>query len=68
MWPNPQETADLVIFTEEIINGKAHFLCSDIVLIYGTHSVSTYTKFSEKLLRNVCFSENFAHILYEWFL
>ena len=26
MWPNLQETADLV-FTEEIINGKLHFLC-----------------------------------------
>ena len=28
MWPNPQETADLVTFTEEILNGKLHFLCS----------------------------------------
>ena len=24
MWPNPQETADLVTFTEEIFNGKLH--------------------------------------------
>ena len=29
MWPNPQETADLVTFTEEILNGKFHFSCSD---------------------------------------
>ena len=29
MWPNPQETADLVTFTEEILTGKLHFLCSD---------------------------------------
>ena len=28
MWSNPQETADLVAFTEEILNGKLHFLCS----------------------------------------
>ena len=28
MWLNPQETADLVTFTEEILNGKLHFLCS----------------------------------------
>ena len=28
MWPNPQETADLVTFTEEIFNGKLHFLRS----------------------------------------
>ena len=25
---NPQETADLVTFTEEILNGKPHVLCS----------------------------------------
>ena len=28
MWTNPQEAADLVTFTEEILNGKLHFLCS----------------------------------------
>ena len=28
MWPNPQDTADLGTFTEEILNGKLHFLCS----------------------------------------
>ena len=28
MWPNPQFSADLVTFTEEICNGKLHFLCS----------------------------------------
>ena len=28
MRPNPQETADLVTFTKEILNGKPHFLCS----------------------------------------
>ena len=26
MWPHQQETADLVIFAEEILNGKLHFL------------------------------------------
>ena len=25
MWPNLQETADLVTFTEEILNGKFNF-------------------------------------------
>ena len=29
MWPNPQETANLVTFTEEILNRKLHFLCSE---------------------------------------
>ena len=28
MWPNPQETADLVTFTEEILNGRLHFFCA----------------------------------------
>ena len=29
MCPNPQETADLYTLTEEILNGKLHFLRSD---------------------------------------
>ena len=32
MWPNPQETEDLVTFTEEILNGKLQFLCRDICI------------------------------------
>ena len=28
MWQNKQETADLVTFTQEILNGTLHFLCS----------------------------------------
>ena len=28
MWPNLQFSADLVTFTEEILNEKLHFLCS----------------------------------------
>ena len=27
MWPNPQFPADMVTFTEEILDGKLHFLC-----------------------------------------
>ena len=33
MWPNPQKVMDLVTFTEEIFNGKLHFLCSDNIAI-----------------------------------
>ena len=29
MWPDPQSPVDLVTFTEEILNGKLHFLCSE---------------------------------------
>ena len=28
MWPDPQETADLIIITGEILNGKLHVLGS----------------------------------------
>ena len=53
----PQETADLVTFTEEILNGKLHFLCSDeiytLILKYtfkiGIHSFMTLPKKSEIL-------------------
>ena len=34
MRPNPQETADLVTFTEEILNGKLHF-CAVIMKEWG---------------------------------
>ena len=29
MWPNPQYPAYLVTFTEKVLNGKLHFLCSE---------------------------------------
>ena len=32
MLPNLQFPADLVTFTEEIVNGKVHFLCSVLCL------------------------------------
>ena len=39
MPPNPQETTDLVLFTDEVFNGKIHFVfalcenaCSTIVI------------------------------------
>ena len=35
MLPNLQFPADLVTFTEEILNGKLHFLCSVFGVIPG---------------------------------
>ena len=35
MWPNPQEPADLVTFTDEILNVKHHFLCSVRYVQFG---------------------------------
>ena len=37
MWPNPQFPADLVIFTEETLNGKLHFLWSERIFQNATH-------------------------------
>ena len=31
MWLDPQLAEDLVTFTEEILNGKLHFLRSEII-------------------------------------
>ena len=45
MRPNPQETADLVTFTEEILNGKLHFLCRDV--IRHTQTVNQIAEFLE---------------------
>ena len=30
MWPNPQETAHLVTFTEEILNRRLHFCAVEV--------------------------------------
>ena len=45
MWPNPQETADLVTFTEEIINGKLRFfgaVCAESVYNDPAHYLGTF--------------------------
>ena len=33
MWPNRQFPADLVTFTEEILDGKRYFLCSATIFL-----------------------------------
>ena len=45
MRPNPQLTADLVLFNEEIVDGKLHFLCS----LYFKDTWSFCVKFLEHL-------------------
>ena len=42
MWPNPMETADLVTSTEEVFNGKLHFLRSVQAERRRWDSFSTY--------------------------
>ena len=38
MWPNTQFPADLVTFTEAILNGKLQFLCSAMIFTYFASS------------------------------
>ena len=52
MWPNPQGTADLVTFTEEILNGKLHFLCVKFLKISAL-------KVAQKLLISIHGNERF---------
>ena len=54
MWPNPQFPADLVTFTEEIVNGDLHFLCSVTVLIFRLPVFSQYPRmhWSDRMREN----------------
>ena len=56
MWTYPQETADLVAFTEAILNGKLHFLCSvttstSIITCNSFFSCATRTKTTKTGIR-----------------
>ena len=42
MCPNPQETSDSVTFTEEILDGKLHFLCCKTFLPHRNESNNSY--------------------------
>ena len=44
MWPNPQETADLITFTEEIHNRKLHFCGVLQLTVWGFHNHQNITK------------------------
>ena len=50
MWPNPQFPADLVTFTEEILNGKMRFLSSEYVIEDTIKTVFMSNLFHDVLL------------------
>ena len=61
MWPNPQVPADYVTLTEEILNGKLHFLCSvnPIAVEYSETNVKSlklikFWKLRETSLDKLC--------------
>ena len=45
MWPNPQETTDLVTFTEEVLNGKLNF-CAVIDIKIVTYDITFVSFYS----------------------
>ena len=40
MWPDPEERADLVTFTEEILIGKLHFCAVIAIIIFYCYEVT----------------------------
>ena len=61
MWANPQKTADSVTLTEEILNGKLHFLCIEVSLVLMVQSFQGIENETVKLgysydKRTICFS------------
>ena len=62
MWPNTQETADLIKFTEEkeILNGKRHFLCSGA---FKCLQVSLSLQIFKYIWQDFDFGTTFAQIL-----
>ena len=48
MWPNPQESVDLVTFTEDILNKKLYFLCR--VFFKPFNPLSTFSNVSLSIL------------------
>ena len=48
MWTNSQETADLVTFSEKMLNGKLHFLCSTAYIKHHAYSCENPTVFRLK--------------------
>ena len=57
MWPNPQKTADLVTFNEEILNGKLDLLYS----AYGDLVGLNFSQFNE-----TCINIQVAHSQIEY--
>ena len=65
MWPNPEETADLITFTEEILNGKLNFLSSDFDLGKQKHAINTWKSF-DPIIR--CTLINISTGVFIWLL
>ena len=83
MWPNPRFPADLVTFTQEILNGKLHFFAVSASIgastMFGNGKTIWYLGFSRsprnKFIRQVFFLNILPHQtpsnpndIFHWFL
>ena len=64
MQPNPQETADFVTFTEEILNGKLHFCAVQIIIIYKNMKFKVYLFIDISNLSDIYLSIYFSIYLF----
>ena len=68
LYPNPQFPADLVMFIEEILNGKLHFSCSVSQLIASIFHIPFYYFtlwhcLGLELTSNLCRGPKFGNLL-----
>ena len=71
MWPNPQETADLVTYAEEILNGKFQFFCGALLrsfsILWKTSALTSIlhpnSLISSPTLINTLFTSNNAILI-----
>ena len=74
MWPNTQETTDLVTFTEEILDEKLHFFCvvfgfQDFIFnvfnrFFLTLSVSPNESINTFVLKDHIFHQNMIPLMF----
>ena len=58
MWPNPQETTDLVTFTKEMENEKPHFCTVTVLCDISTLRILSQTQCDNSYLKAIKFHEN----------
>ena len=66
MWPNPQFPADLITFTEEILNEKLHFLYSESKAIYMI--IFHFPKFTMIPAKNTQLYHSVAFVIFQLFV
>ena len=64
MWPNPQFSADLITFTEEILNGKFHLLCSTCIFSSNNAVAHNWAEKKTKKPHHKLFTQTTSKIMF----